>query len=77
MPSQRLPASQAHTYPVSEPYPYPGQATGLGPWLRIIQSFTFLPLGTGINRVPFSSFQEKVVVKALRNFPQFKCVASI
>jgi hypothetical protein len=37
--------------------------------LRIAQSFTLLPLGTAINRVPFTSFQVKVVAKALRGFP--------
>lgn len=49
---------------------------GLGTWLRIVQSFTLLPLGTAINRVPSSNFFNKVVVKALRRFPQFGNLAS-
>jgi hypothetical protein len=49
--------------------------TTLGAWLRITQSFTFLPLGTAINRVPLECFQTRVVVKALRAFPQFESVA--
>ena len=36
---------------------------------RITQSTTLLPLGSAINRVPFSNFSEKVVVVALRDFP--------
>jgi len=47
----------------------------LGAWMRIAQSFTFLPLGTAINRVPLNLFRNKVVVKALRGFPQFESVA--
>jgi len=38
--------------------------------LRIAQSLTLLPLGSAINRVPFTSFPVKVVVRALRGFPQ-------
>ena len=42
--------------------------TRLGTWLLIIQSFTFLPLGSSIKRVPHKCFHMWVVVKALRNF---------
>jgi hypothetical protein len=48
---------------------------GLGAWLRIAQSFAFLPLDTAINRVPCECFQKQVVAKALRVFPQFGHVA--
>ncbi|ADQ91331.1 hypothetical protein BpV2_164c [Bathycoccus sp. RCC1105 virus BpV2] len=51
--------------------------TTLGSRLRIIQSLTFLPLGSVINRVPFIRFHVKVVVRALRNFPQPGCLAPI
>jgi hypothetical protein len=44
-------------------------------WLRIIQSLTLLPLGTAINRVPLKGFPSRVVVKAVRKFPQFVDVA--
>ncbi|QIG59909.1 hypothetical protein [Dishui Lake phycodnavirus 4] len=44
--------------------------SNLGSRLRIIQSLTFLPLGSVINRVPLICFQMRVVVRALRNFPQ-------
>jgi hypothetical protein len=47
----------------------------LGPWLRIAQFLTFLPLGSVITRVPSSIVSNKeVVVKTLRGFPQFGCV---
>ena len=37
---------------------------------------TLLPLGTAFNRVPSLSFQNEVVVKALRSFPNIiRCVA--
>ena len=44
-------------------------------WLRIVQSFTLLPLGSVITRVPCISFERQVVVKALRTSPQFEDVA--
>ncbi len=44
-------------------------------WLRIVQSFTLLPLGSVVTRVPCFSFEKQVVVKALRTFPQFEDVA--
>jgi hypothetical protein len=47
----------------------------LGAWLRITQSFAFLPLGSAINRVPSSYFYKEVVAKALRDFSQFGYVA--
>jgi len=40
---------------IVEPEPYP-TITDLGSQWRIVQSFTFLPLATVINRVPLSSF---------------------
>ena len=43
--------------------------------MRIIQSFTLLPLGSVITRVPWISFEKQVVVKAVRNSPQFVSVA--
>ena len=46
-----------------------------GPWLRITQSITLLPLGSAINRVPPKRFRQGVVVMALRDFPQFDRVA--
>ncbi len=45
-------------------------------WMRIAQSLTLLLLEPVITWVPFSLFKEKVVVRALRGFPQFECVAS-
>ena len=39
---------------------------------------TLLPLGTAFNRVPSSSFQDEVVVKALRSFPNIiRCFANL
>ena len=38
--------------------------------LRIAQSYTLLPLGSAINRVPRKCFHKRVVVRALRGFPQ-------
>ena len=45
-------------------------------WLRIVQSFTLLPLGSVVTRVPCISFEKQVVVKALRSSPQFEDVAN-
>ena len=44
-------------------------------WLRIVQSFALLPLGSAINRVPTMSHLHVVVAKALRRFPQFDNLA--
>ena len=43
--------------------------TRLGTWLRIAQFFTFLPLGSAINRVPPRRFRQGVVAKTLEGFP--------
>lgn len=51
--------------------------TGLGAWLRIVQSSTLLPMEPVINWDPTVSFQTVVVVEALRSFPQFDYVAAI
>ena len=44
--------------------------TDIGARLRIAQSSTFLPSGSGITTDPLISFQMRVVVEALRGFPQ-------
>ena len=50
--------------------------TDLEAWLRIAQSFTFLPSGLAINQDPLSVVSNnRVVVKALRTSPQFGRVA--
>jgi hypothetical protein len=49
----------------------------LGAWLRITQSFAFLPLRTVFNSVPLKTFEFRVVAKAIRDFPQFGLVARI
>ena len=41
----------------------------LGARKRIIQSLTFLPLGSVINTVPLVDFSTRVVDRALRKFP--------
>jgi hypothetical protein len=43
---------------------------------KTVQSLTLLPLGTGITRVPVLHFYKTVVVRAVRNFPQFNSVAN-
>jgi hypothetical protein len=62
------PSQDTHEHLVVEPFPYPIIAD-LGTWLRITQSLTLLPLGSTINRVPSLFFNNEVVVRALRDFP--------
>ena len=59
---------------IVEPESYP-IITDLDSRWQIFQFLTLLPLGSAINRVPFTSFQVKVVVKTLRNFPPPACLA--
>jgi hypothetical protein len=68
------PSFKTHNRLLSEPSPF-SIITSLGAWLLIIQSFTFLPSGSAINRDPLALFSVRVVVKALRNSQQFDYVA--
>ena len=62
------PSFKTHNRLLSGPSPC-SIITSLGAWLRITQFFTFLPLGTTINRVLLKCFHNKMVVKTLEGLP--------
>jgi|688.fasta_scaffold234064_2 hypothetical protein len=62
------PSFETHNRLLVEPSPC-SIITSLGAWLRITQFFTFLPLGTTINRVLLKCFHYKMVVKTLEGLP--------
>jgi len=68
------PSSDTDTLAIVETGAWPVM-TALAPRLRIVQSLTFLPSGSAVNRDPLECFQTRVVVRALRSFPQPGCLA--
>jgi hypothetical protein len=62
------PSFETRRHLLSEPSPC-SIITSLGAWLLIIQSFTFLPLDTTINRGPLETFRNQSGSKSSQELP--------